>query len=256
MHPLLTTDAIILKEEDYREFDKIFTIFTKNFGKINAIGRSIRKKNAKLKYSLQVLNFVNLEFIEGKSFYIICDVILKDDFQNVKDDFPRLKIALKILNIFNEFIQGEEEDRKIWNLILASIKKLSQTQNYQIKNLKIFYFYFIWKLISSLGFNPELYKCVICKKPLQEKKQQKNQNDYFNSYFLIENGGLICQTCGNKYQNKKIVVSSNTIKLLRFILKDDKILKRIRVSQSDEDELIKLTKEFINYLEFQNIIFN
>jgi len=263
MHLLLKTDAIILKEEDSGEFDKIFTIFSKNFGKIKVIGKSIRKKDAKLKYILQVLNYINLELIEGKNFYIVCDATLKNNFQDIRNNFSRIKIALKILNNIDDFLQGEEEDRRIWNLILLSIQKLSQPGNYRMKNLKIFYFYFIWKLISFLGFNPELYRCVSCKMPLQEKKfyskkerKQKYQKNYFNGYFLIKDGGLLCQECSIGYHDKKIAVSPNTIKLLRLVLKGDRILKKIRISQDDEEELKKVTGGFVDYFGISKFNFN
>ena len=43
------TNAIVFKKEDQSEADRIFTVFTHDFGKLDIRAKAIRKINSKLK---------------------------------------------------------------------------------------------------------------------------------------------------------------------------------------------------------------
>ena len=54
------TKAIVLKSVKYKDADKIFTLFTKEYGKISAIGRGVRKINSRRSGNLDTLNYVSV----------------------------------------------------------------------------------------------------------------------------------------------------------------------------------------------------
>ena len=52
------TKAIVLKREDIFEADRVYNLYTEEFGKVRAIAGSVRKINAKLSGHLEPFNIV------------------------------------------------------------------------------------------------------------------------------------------------------------------------------------------------------
>ncbi|NQU99145.1 MAG: recombination protein O N-terminal domain-containing protein, partial [Parcubacteria group bacterium] len=65
--PTFKTKGIIIKKNNAREADKIFTIVTDNLGKIQAYGRSTGKITSKLGGHLDLFTNSNLVLARGRS---------------------------------------------------------------------------------------------------------------------------------------------------------------------------------------------
>jgi len=109
------TKGFVLSKKDLREADQLFTVFTQEFGKINVLGRSIRKINSKLRAGLDLFYLSQIEFIQGKS----C--------KTLTDAFPIKKCEYgfetgKIAEVLNSEIKGEEKDEKIWALLTKALE--------------------------------------------------------------------------------------------------------------------------------------
>ena len=60
------TKGFIYKKRNRGETDRIFTIFTYDFGKIDVWGRAIRKIDSKLKSGIDIFYLSYIEFVQGK----------------------------------------------------------------------------------------------------------------------------------------------------------------------------------------------
>jgi hypothetical protein len=59
------TQGIILKTQDVGEADRVFTVFTKQFGKLRLRAVSERKITSKLRGGLELFYLSDIEFIQG-----------------------------------------------------------------------------------------------------------------------------------------------------------------------------------------------
>lgn len=249
------TLGFILKKKDREEFDQQLTVYTKNFGKLEILGKAIRKVSSKLRSGAEVFYLSEIEFIQGKNQKILTDAILIEKFENLRKDLKKLKIAYQIAETFNELVRGEGSDEKIWQLLNEIFKKLNnwkvkdcleQDSNFEIwKPGEIIYYYFIWNLFSVLGYQPQLYYCVLCQNKLVPEKL----------FFSSKDGGVVCQKCQNRIKLiKKIPVG--TIKILRIILKKDwSILTRLKIDELNLKSLQSVTDEYYSYISTQ-FVFN
>ena len=252
------TEAIVLGEKEFGAQDKIFSVFTKKYGKIEVLAKSIRKIKAKLQGGLQVLNHLSLEFIKGRNFNIATDIIVKNEFLDIKHSSIKFRAAYYISHLLNTLVKEEEKDERVWDLILETLYNieftpLSKDSSKQINyNLQLTLRYFEWNLLSCLGFRPEVYYCVNCQEKLQEGK----------FYFSSKEGGILCQKCkikkdeilskGPKTNVKEI--SRDTIKILRLILSENKkILNRIKIDPPILKELKNLSRNFIQYIAEEHL---
>jgi len=231
------TLGFIFKKEDRGEADQIFKIFTKDFGKIEILGKGIRKISSKLRSQIDIFYLSEIEFIQGKIHKRLTDALLIEKFKNLRKSFKRLSIAYQISEVLDGLIKGEEKDERIWNLILEIFKNLDDP-NLQFKICNLQYYYFFWNLVSILGQRPELYSCCICQRKLKPGKV----------YFSEKEGGTICSVCFQKTKEGR-EVSQNLVKILRIILeKDFDFLKRLKIKEKEFEELSKISDSYLHFL--------
>ena len=139
---MIKTEAVILKKADLGEVDQLLTIYSKEFGKIQVLAKGTKKLESKLRCHIEPFSHSHLILIEGKSFRIVKDAILMDQFLPVRRDLDKAKIAYKIINLVDELIVGEEKDEEIWGLLVSAFKELN-VKNFQDNLLKL------------LGYDPE-----------------------------------------------------------------------------------------------------
>jgi len=225
------TLGFILKKEDRGEADRIFTIFTKDFGKIKVLGKAIRKIKSKLKFGMEPFYLSKVEFIQGKTGKTLTDVVLVNKFGKIRKDLDKLKIAYMIMEAVDNLIRGEETDHRVWDHIIDTFEKLNSLELHTL-----FYHYFLWNLFSLLGYEPFLSRCVNCQKSL----------DPNNLYFDVGMGGIVCGRCC-KEKDKKI--NPDIVKILRVLI-DKKwgFISRLKVSKEQRRELEKLSDKYLSSL--------
>ena len=83
------TQGFILKKIDRGEVDRIFTIYTKDFGKLELLAKAERKIQSKLRGGLELFYLSEIEFIQGKAHKTLTDAILIDNFKNLRGNLKR-----------------------------------------------------------------------------------------------------------------------------------------------------------------------
>ncbi len=229
------TEGFVFKKEDRLEADRVFSVFTKDFGRIEIFGKSIRKIDSKLKSGIEIFSLSEIEFIQGKNKKTLTDTLFIERFKNIQESPEKFEIANKISNLVDNFIKGEEKDQEIFNLLNDTFSKLNNFQ-FPITNFQLVYFCFFWNFVSVLGYGPELSKCAVC-------QQKLNPN---NLYFSNKEGGVICGHCTKK-EDKKI--TSDVVKIVRIIIKKDwDILSKLKIENNLQKSLEEISDNYCNYL--------
>lgn len=231
------TQGLFLKKEDRGEADQLFTVYTKDFGKLEIVGKAIRKISSKLRSGAEIFYLAEIEFIQAKSHKTLTDATPIDKFKNIRKDLNRLKVAYQVSEALDDLIGGQEPDENIWDLLTEVFKKLNNFQ-FLADNLSIIYYYFLWNLFVFLGYGPELYNCSICEKRVAPQK----------IYFSSKRGGLICQDCSRTVKNTK-EIKPEIVKIIRIILKKDlRVLSKINLNEDYLKSLELLSKNYISHI--------
>ena len=231
------SQGIVLKKVNRREADQLFTVYTKDFGKIKVLGRGIRKISSKLKSGMEPFYLSEVEFIQGKSGKTLTDVFLIDSFRDLRKDLKRLNIAYRISELLDNLIYGEEPEKKVWILLSNTLRRLDN-RDFKIKNPKIIYYHFLWNLFSVLGYRPELYQCSSCGEKLKLGKLYFNEGD----------GGVICSRCFSKKKLGK-EIDSDAVKILRVVLDgSEKIISKLSVEERHFKLLEEISKKYIEFV--------
>lgn len=232
------TLGIILKKENRGEANQLFTIYTKDFGKLEILGKAIRKISSKLRSDIDIFYLSNIEFIQGKNYKTLTDALVIEKYENIKKNLGKLKIIYKIAEIFDRLVHGQEKDEKIWNLLFEVLKNLNE-QNLRNKNQQLFFYYFLWKFLSILGYEPQLYNCSICQKKVKPE----------TIYFVPKEGGIICRSCSKKFKKSKII-TPEVIKIIRFLLsKEWQTVSKLKIDDYNFKLLKTISEYFFSFIE-------
>lgn len=198
-----------MKKKERGEADQLFSICTKDYGKIEVLGRGIRKIKSKLRAGADIFYLANIEFIQGKAYKTLTDAVLIEKFSGIRENTLKLKISNKIADAVASLLLNQEKDSKVWLLLLETFNNLNAADIKTI-NPRLLYYYFLGKLLTFLGYQPELRNCAACHKKLLPGPL----------FFSVKEGGIICNQCfQRKKEGEEILLE--TIKILRFIIEKD-----------------------------------
>lgn len=203
---IIKLNGIIIKETDYKEFDKLLTILTKEKGKINAYAFNIRKSNSKSIGKARLFTLGTFELIESKDGYSLQNVILKEDFDDLAKDYENLCYASYFIELADYFSFENIDSSDIIDLLYFAIKAL--------------------------------IKGVVDKKLIRrvyELKMLKYQGEYKDSDSLLDKDKTLKYTWD-------FVITSLPQKLFTFKLSDD-ILKKFE-SELDIEMRDKVNRKF------------
>lgn len=224
--------GIILKKQDYRESDRLFVIYTDELGKIEAVAKGLRKIKSKMAGHLDLFSVVNLMVAPGKIYYQIAGADALKNFPNLKADLGKIILGGYALEVVDDFTKPEHQDLKVYKLLEELLEIFDNQKNKNFLKLYGLSKFFILKLLALLGWTPELYHCVKCK-----KKIVPNGN-----LFDAARGGLICGTCSRE----GVSISTATIKILRFALqKNLKNLVALKINKNQLKEVVKIIDSFL-----------
>lgn len=218
------TPGIILKSESYRESDRIYSIYTEKYGKMKAMAKGVRKIKSKLAGHLEPFNLTNLMIVRGKAIDKIISAVTIDSFEDIKKDFEKIAQISYILEVVDVLTKEHHRDEKIFELLRKVLKELQLERFPIIHNSRFITVVrvrtrFIIHFLIFLGYKPELYQCVHCKRSTKYENLRKYEKGIIFSSKL---GGLLCPQCKNFDQNG-LSISEEGIGILRKMLLGEKV---------------------------------
>ncbi len=213
------TKAIVFKKDNASEADKIFSIFSQDFGKIELRGKAIRKINSKLRSGLDLFYLSEVEFIEGKNNKTLTDALALEKFKKISFDLEKTKMALMVSNVLNNFLKGHGKDIITFKLLQETFERINENNG---EKSYIAYCYFVWNFLANQGYKPEVLKCVICSGKLNPS----------NLYFSYKEGGTVCENCSQSHRSAQ-KINSDIVKVIRIVLSRDwQTASKLKIEQT------------------------
>jgi DNA repair protein RecO (recombination protein O) len=228
------TKGFVFKKSNRSEADRIYSVFTKDYGRLEIFGKAIRKITSKLKGGIDVFCLSEIEFIQGKSNRTLTGATKIKNFDGIIENSEKIKIAYQISDVLDNFLKGQEKDEKILDLTREVFSKLND-DTLLPKTFDLIYYYFVWNFLYLLGYGSEVNVCASCHKGLDQN----------GIYFSIKEGGTVCRHCIEKDRLAK-EINSDVVKVLRVISeKKLDILSRLKIEDASKQLLESVSESAI-----------
>jgi len=120
------TEGIIIKRRNLGDYDRLLTVYTKDFGKILIKAKSVRKNHSKLRGHLELFLRSHLMIAPGRGFDIVTGAETIESYPLLHGDLPSLATAHYLSELTDKLVSGSEKDINIWGLFLSSLRCLNQ----------------------------------------------------------------------------------------------------------------------------------
>lgn len=198
------TKAIVLSSYPYREYDRIVTFFSGEFGKIDARARGSRKITSKLAGHIEPFIETELLLANGRRWDILAGSRTINPRIDLRSDVEKLSAASVCVEAVKLVSRPMSPEPRFFSLlcgVFESIEKADSSLKYREIVLS-----FLWKIIFASGFGPEIGHCIHCRKTI------------FIGSFSFEGGGMLCSMCQERDIMSKEVDERGLAELKSFKL--------------------------------------
>ncbi len=233
---LIDIKGFVLKEQPYKENDKIIWVLCENIGKVSILAKNAKKMKNSNFILTQPFSLVQLTLKKGKSFYYIEDgsLIKNIDFIKNGDIIFYLSYFFELLDL--SFGDKDELPPAFFRVILR-IFLILDGRSY---DLDLIMRIFEIKILEFLGCRLSLNHCHHCMKMLSKEDKI--------GYFSFSFQSVICDSCGGL---KEFKLGNRIINIIRFLTKVSiKSIPRISITNEDMDTIFKFNMSLLD----QNLI--
>jgi len=198
---IVKSRAVILRETKYRDQSKICSIYTREFGKITVIIKGARNPKNKLSGIFSAGNVVDLVLYKKSSrdIQLVSDGNLVLSPMVPEPDMERFAILYRIIDLVRQCTEDGEKSLPLFTLLAGTLEQLYRTGI----NFQQLYAWFLLRLVSVLGFQPSLQRCVFSG---EEIEPAINAMQLTELYFVMNPGGLALPgTSGDHFTRKQLI---------------------------------------------------
>lgn len=123
------TEAIVLQSKDYKDNDKLLTLFSPDLGKITAGIRGVKKPKAKLAFASQPFCFAEYVLAEKGGRYTVTGAYLHESFFDLRTDITRFYAACAAAEICQTLAQENEAHEGLFIAFINCLKSLCLAQD-------------------------------------------------------------------------------------------------------------------------------
>ena len=116
-YKIYQTEGIIIKSRAKGEADKILSVFTKDFGRVEVLAKGARLLKSKLKPHLDLFDYSRFSFVAGKEFWRLTDAEKISSWRGVDENKIKLEALSNISRLLEKIVQGEEKNEKLWETV-------------------------------------------------------------------------------------------------------------------------------------------
>jgi DNA repair protein RecO (recombination protein O) len=223
--------AVVIRQRDLGEADRIVTLFTRDRGKVSAVAKGVKRPRSKFAGALQLFSHLSILLAAGRTLEVVTQVQPIDLFYHLRDDMGRYSHACYAAELLGVFTEEGAAEPDLFDLLVGVLKGLdgggdpaTLIRGYELK------------LLSRLGYGPELAACVSC--AIEVEGGQAG--------FAVAEGGVQCRRCARALGVMEI--SASALRAMRELLAMpvEQMATR-RLSRAAREELERILRPFVDY---------
>ncbi|KKW05536.1 MAG: repair protein RecO protein [Candidatus Moranbacteria bacterium GW2011_GWE1_49_15] len=241
--------SIVLGKRDVGETDRIYSLYTLEGGKVQALAKGVRKTGAKLAGLLENFTYADISVARNQGMGKITSSVVENGFPSLRRDYYSLSKTLSIFNIFNKIVDLDHKDPAVFMLLRefleavdsqSLISSTMKAEDYEDR-IELLSSVFLYKLLDTLGYGSQIDGCAECGKEIGKSVEA-------DVFFSARSGGLVCSECGSKTGNI-LSLSGNSVKLMHISLKNNlKSFARLKAQRKDVNHIKMAIREILAWI--------
>lgn len=202
---LYRTHAIVLRRRDYGDADRILTVLTPNYGKLELIAKGARKTTSRKAGHLELFGHSSLLVAKARTWDIVTEAVNIESFPALRSDLDKIGHANYLAEMVDSFTETDDENQAVWDLLLLAMQELN-TLDMGSAAAQILPHWFQLHLLALAGFQPQLFECLGCDAELEP----------VTNFISLPEGGVLCPQCAAGRRDVE-AIEPDVLKVLRFI---------------------------------------
>lgn len=154
----LSTDGLIIREQQTGEDDRLVTILTRDYGILRAFVRGAKRIRSKSQSATQLFAYGKYSIYRGKDAYSIDEAQPVEIFFDLRNDIASLSLAQYFCELAGELAPVEDDADEYLRLVLNALHMLSKNKrpHAQLKAIVEL------RMMTLSGYMPDLVACGDC----------------------------------------------------------------------------------------------
>lgn len=232
--PVICADGIVTRYANYRESDRILSIFTIEQGRIEAKARGCRKPQSPLVNACQPFVFGQFEIFTGKEKATVNACDIKESFYPIREDYERFSIGSVMLRLCHDAAPENEPNGALFSLLYHALSFLA----YGKSNPQDLFCCFLVRFLNATGYRPAVTTCARCGRDIRSDAIVR----------FSPRGGAVCNACEQQGER----VSKTALEgMRRMLVMEDAEMDRVKLSKGIRDEILRALSAYAeSSLEF------
>ena len=125
----IKVNAIVIKTVDYKDNDKILTLYSLEYGKITATIKGVKKSGAKLKFASEPFSFCEYILAAKGDRYTVINASHIDTFYNLRLNLKKYYTVALVGEFASKLIEDGTADEYLFSLVINTIKNICYQEN-------------------------------------------------------------------------------------------------------------------------------
>ena len=223
------TRGIVLREVNYKDADKILTVFTEDEGKITVSARGARRKSSRCAAASQLLVYSEMTLFSYKGRWSLNEAVTIETFRGLRDDVELLTLGSYFAELL-EGVTGEEvPEPELLQLLLNSLYALGELK----KTPELVKSAFEIRAMCLSGFEPTLSSCCACGAEQPEKPQLALSAGLLHcDKCTVPEAGISMPLCTSSLAAARYISRCDAKKLFSFSLPEDALRRLCDTSEA------------------------
>ncbi len=182
--PSMTLRGIVLRHANYRDHDRMLTLFSPEHGRVETLARGCRRPKSPLLPASEF--FAQGEFVlfESHDKYTLSNCALEDTYYPLRLDPYRLTCASYLAALCLAAAQPGEPAPGLYALLLQGLHRLAYEESQPPLHVTTA---FLLLYAVEIGYKPRMNHCAHCRAPLDTSA---------GALLDVAAGGFVCPDCG------------------------------------------------------------
>ena len=179
------TRAVVLRGRVLGEADRIFTLFSTERGKIDAVAKGIRRAKSQLAGRLEFGNECQFGMHRGRSLDVIVSAEIVTAHWERLVEPERFAVFSLVAEVIDALCEPDLALPDVYALLTGMLAAIAATDHPRALLPR-----FSLRLLDLLGVAPPVSRCIRCDRPLEER-----------GYLDPEAGGIIGDDCRDRWRD-------------------------------------------------------